>query len=76
MNLTRTRITNQERVKTIDQLQAINESLINLIEIFGILPLTPKSTKKDRPASTKRHPSEFEVVDAAMKKKAKTLKKT
>jgi hypothetical protein len=70
INLAPTSITNQERERTIHQLQAIKESLINRTEASGILPPMPKPTKKGRPASTKRRPSEFEVVDAAIKKKA------
>jgi hypothetical protein len=68
-------VTNQELETAIGQLESINNSLVDRKQIANILPPLQKQKPKGRPSSTKRNASQFEVVDATIKKKAKLLTK-
>jgi hypothetical protein len=68
-------ITNQELEMTVEQLQAVRDNLKDRPSYTNVLPPHKKTNVQGRPASTKRQGSQFETVDAMVKKKAKLLSK-
>jgi hypothetical protein len=68
-------ITSQEKEETIKQLESILGNLRSREMISDVLPPPANSPKRGRPASTKRLPSKFEIMEADAKKKAKTMSK-